>query len=169
MAAALPAYAASQSSAGSEARSVALFGKEMPLREAIETVIRGVQGRLNELQSLLYRMADEEILLEQSVCDEDDEASFRRRTDLEDIVQDTAAALIELVEELPDIAMDLRGAAPTKETKSWFSLHKKERKLELSRRKEAAKARAASEKAEELAAKEKALAAGALAPSAGPR
>ena len=141
------------------------MGKAIPLDQALKEVVSGIQGRLNDLECVLQRAADEEAKLDQNFTEEEDEANFRRRVTLEDNTQDLVAGLVELAEELPDVAADIRGAAPSKETRAWFSLHKKERKLELARRKEAAKQRAAEERAAELAAKE----ARALEPSAGPR
>ena len=60
---------------------------------------------------------------------------------------DTVAALGELLSELPDIASDIRGPAPNPAMKAWHRTHRAERKLDMARRKEAAKAAAAAEKA----------------------
>jgi septal ring factor EnvC (AmiA/AmiB activator) len=133
----------SVASSAASVRSVQFMGQEVTLDVALDRVVKGIQQRLNELEVALRNLAMMESG-EQSLEDED--AEFKTCVALEDQTQDLVAGLIELAEELPDIASDIRGPAPSKESKSWFSVHKKERKAELARRKEAAKARAAAER-----------------------
>ena len=113
----------------------------MTLEQALDETIKGVQNHLNSLQVALRNLAACE---DQAVDDEED---FRQMVALEDEIADTVGALNELLGELPDIASDIRGSAPNPAMKAWHRTHKAERKLQLARRKEEAKARAAAEKA----------------------
>jgi len=122
-------------------RSVQFHGREMSLEQALDETIRGVQNHLNNLQVVLRNLA----ACEEQEVDEDED--FRGMVALEDEVTDTVNALNELLSELPDIAEDIRGPAPNPATKAWHRTHKAERKLDMARRKEQAKARAAAEKA----------------------
>ena len=131
----------SVASSAASMRSVNFHGKEMSLEQALDETIKGVQNHLNSLQSLLRQLA----ACEDQEIDEDDD--FKQGVDLEDSVTDTVAALGELLGELPDIASEIRGPAPNPAMKAWHRTHKAERKLQLARRKEEAKARAAAEKA----------------------
>ena len=131
----------SVASSAASMRSVNFHGREMSLEQALDETIRGVQNHLNNLQCLLRQLAAAE---EQEVDEDDD---FRQMVQLEDETADTVSALNELLSELPDIASDIRGPAPNPAMKAWHRTHKAERKLQLARRKEEAKARAAAEKA----------------------
>lgn len=133
----------SVASSAASVRSVQFMGEAITLDEALDRTIRGIQQRLNDLQVALRGLAMIESG-DQNV-DEDEETEFKSCVQLEDQTQDLVAGLVELAEELPDIAADIRGVAP-KSLKGWHSLHKKERKVELARRREAAKARVAAER-----------------------
>ena len=131
----------SVASSAASMRSVNFHGREMTLEQALDETIKGVQNHLNSLQVALRNLAACE---DQAVDDEED---FRQMVALEDEIADTVGALNELLGELPDIASDIRGSAPNPAMKAWHRTHKAERKLQLARRKEEAKARAAAEKA----------------------
>ena len=131
----------SVASSAASLRSVNFHGREMSLEQALDETIKGVQNHLNSLQVALRNLAACE---DQAVDDEED---FRQMVALEDEIVDTVGALNELLSELPDIAEGIRGPAPNPAMKAWHRTHKAERKLQLARRKEEAKARAAAEKA----------------------
>ena len=131
----------SVASSAASMRSVNFHGREMSLEQALDETIKGVQNHLNSLQCLLRQLA----ACEDQEIDPDDD--FKQGVDLEDSVTDTVAALGELLSELPDIASDIRGPAPNPAMKAWHRTHRAERKLDMARRKEAAKAAAAAEKA----------------------
>jgi hypothetical protein len=113
----------------------------MTLEQALDETVKSVQNHLNSLQVALRNLAACE---DQAVDDDED---FRQMVALEDEIADTVGALNELLSELPDIASDIRGPAPNPAMKAWHRTHKAERKLQLARRKEQAKAAAAAEKA----------------------
>ena len=131
----------SVASSAASMRSVNFHGREMTLEQALDETIKGVQNHLNSLQVALRNLAACE---DQAVDDDED---FRQMVALEDEIADTVGALNELLGELPDIASDIRGSAPNPAMKAWHRTHKAERKLQLARRKEQAKAAAAAEKA----------------------
>ena len=131
----------SVASSAASMRSVNFHGREMTLEQALDETVKSVQNHLNSLQVALRNLAACE---DQAVDDDED---FRQMVALEDEIADTVGALNELLSELPDIASDIRGPAPNPAMKAWHRTHKAERKLQLARRKEQAKAAAAAEKA----------------------
>ena len=119
--------------------SVSFQGKEMSLEEALDQTIRGVQNSLNDLQVALRQLANVE---EQAIDTEED---FKEAVTLEDTTTDLVNDLVNLLEELPSIASDIRGKVP-KECKDWYVEHKTRRKeaqaLLRSNKKQAEKAEA---------------------------
>ena len=133
----------SVASSAASMRSVNFHGREMTLEQALDETVKSVQNHLNSLQVALRN-------LELAACEDqavDDEDDFCQMVALEDEIADTVGALNELLSELPDIASDIRGPAPNPAMKAWHRTHRAERKLDMARRKEAAKAAAAAEKA----------------------
>lgn len=116
----------------------------MSLEQALDETIRGVQGNLNSLQCALRNLAAVE---EQSVDTEED---FKNAVSLEDETVDLVEGLVNLLEELPRIAAEIRGKCP-KELKEWYSGQKMRRKEEKLRAKQEAKAAAAAKLLEPLA------------------
>ena len=115
--------------------SVSFQGKEMSLEEALDQTIRGVQNSLNDLQVALRQLANVE---EQAIDTEED---FKEAVKLEDTTSDLVNDLVNLLEELPSIASDIRGRCP-KELKDWFTDHKLRRKEAQALKKQAEKAEA---------------------------
>jgi hypothetical protein len=109
--------------------SVNYMGQEMSLEQCIDECCRGIQGKLNELQVALRNLAQ---LSEQEIDEVED---FKEAVSLEDQTVDLISGLTELLEELPEIAADIRGKCP-KDCKPWYNSHKAQRKLEHAKAKE---------------------------------
>ena len=116
----------------------------MSLEQALDETIRGVQNNLNSLQCALRNLAAVE---EQAVDTEED---FKNAVELEDQTVDLVEGLVNLLEELPRIAAEIRGKCP-KELKEWYAGKKLLRKEEKLRAKQEAKAAAAAKLLEPLA------------------
>jgi len=129
-------------------RSVQFCGREVTLEQALDETVRGVQGKLNSLQLLLRQLAAAE---EQEI--DGGLEDFQMATRLEDETFDLVSTLVDLLEELPDIAHEIVGKPQDAESKAWLVTHKAERKALLAERAAAAKAKAAEEAAEQKAAK----------------
>ena len=125
----------SQASSASSMCSVTFQNQQMSLEEALDQTIRGVQNSLNDLQVALRQLANVE---EQSIDTEED---FKEAVKLEDTTTDLVNDLVNLLEELPSIASDIRGKCP-KECKDWFADHKTRRKEAQALKKQAEKAEA---------------------------
>lgn len=134
----------SVASSASSMCSVNFRGKEMTLEQALDETIRGVQNALNELQCSLRNMAN---LEDQKLDDEED---FKGAVMLEDETCDLVSGLVELLEELPTIAGEIRGKCP-KECKDWYTDHKTRRKDDKAREKKEKKEAAAAAKLEAVA------------------
>ena len=142
----------SVASSAASLRSVVFDGREITLEQALDETIRGVQNKLNSLQSALRQLAAAENG-EQSFGESDLE-DFQHCVHLEDETNDLVAGLCELLIELPLIAEDIRGKAPDAESKAWYKVHKAERKLALAKRKEELRLRLAASKEARAAAAE---------------
>ena len=123
--------------------SVNYQGREMSLEECIDECARGIQQKINDLQVALRNLA---AVTEQDIDEVED---FKMCVDLEDETNDLISGLVELLEELPEIAADIRGKSP-KECKEWYAGHKAQRKDEKAREK--AQKKEAEKKAKELKA-----------------
>jgi hypothetical protein len=123
------------------------MGEEMSLEQCIDECARGIQQKINDLQVALRNLA---AITEQDI---DDETDFKMSVELEDETVDLISGLIELLEELPEIAADIRGKCP-KECKSWYADHKALRKDEKALRKDEKTRDKAKKKEQEKKAKE---------------
>ena len=125
----------SQASSAASMCSVTFQNQQMSLEEALDQTIRGVQNSLNDLQVALRQLANVE---EQQIDTEED---FKEAVKLEDTTTDLVNDLVNLLEELPSIASDIRGKVP-KELKDWHLEHKARRKEAQALKKQAEKAEA---------------------------
>ena len=123
--------------------SVNYMGEEMSLEQCIDECARGIQQKINDLQVALRNLA---AVTEQDIDEVED---FKMCVELEDETNDLITGLVELLEELPEIAADIRGKPP-KECKEWYAGHKALRKDEKAREK--AQKKEAEKKAKELKA-----------------
>jgi hypothetical protein len=124
------------SSAASE-RSCTFQGAEMSVEDALESTVRQTQQCLNNLQQRLRELCSQD---EQRVDDFEDMVEC---VTLEDQTCDLVETITNLLNELPQIAAEIRGPCPP-EAKAWWTAHKAERKVHLAaesaKRKEAARA-----------------------------
>ena len=132
------------SSAASQ-RDIVFQGQEMTLEAALSHTIKSVQRALNDLERNLERLA---ALEEQQIDDED----FKRGVELEDSTCDLVDMLTELLQELPEIAEDIRGPCPASQ-KVWHKEHKLRRKTAATMKREAKKQAATEAKEAAKAAK----------------
>ena len=130
-------------SSAASCRDVRFQGETMTLEVALSRTIATVQKALNDLERKLGLLAS----VEESLDDFEDDALFHQAVELEYEVQDLVRMLTTLLWDLPTIAADIRGAPPSKEARTWWMARRDQRKGELDREKEAAKAAKAAEKA----------------------
>ena len=108
--------------------SVNYMGEEMSLEQCIDECARGIQQKINDLQVALRNLA---AVTEQDIDEVED---FKMCVELEDETNDLISGLVELLEELPGIASEIRGSCP-KNCKTWYADHKAQRKDEKAREK----------------------------------
>ena len=133
-------------SSAASCRDVVFQGETVTLEQALNQTVKMVQRALNDLERNLEQLA---MLEDQFLEDED----FKRGVELEDSTCDLVDMLVELLQELPDIGRDIRGACPPSQ-KIWWKEHKLRRKTKKAAEKEAAQQAAAEAKEAAKAAKE---------------
>jgi hypothetical protein len=123
----------------------------MTLEESIKSAMKQVQALFNDLEMHLILLANAQ---DQSL---DDDQDFVACVHAEEKAEDICDNMKYVIDELPLIAAEIRGAPPTKEAKAWWMARKKERKeahaLIDAKRKEQAKEEAAARKALTLESK----------------
>ena len=98
--------------------SVSLNGVEMPLEQALDETVRGLQGHLNMVQLHLRTLAS----------DQERDNDYQEMIATADLLEDNIDEMQWLFQDLRSMCYEICGEAETPEEKSFLKAHKIERK-----------------------------------------
>lgn len=97
--------------------SINYNGEEVDLETMLDSVIRGIQSHLNDLQMTLRNVA----------ASDDRNDDFHEVVELTDHIEDDVDDMVLLFEDLKNVASQIRGKTPP-DMKEWYLDHKLKRK-----------------------------------------
>ena len=131
-------------SSAASCRSVSYGGEALPLDQALNKVVKAVQGHLNSLELALTKLAQVEETMDD--FEDDDGSLFQEGAVLTFETEDFVRLIARCTAELPLIAASIRGNPPRCK-KEWFAKRRAERKDQLAREREELKAEREAAKA----------------------